>query len=106
MAKTIRNLALGMGRIALSAASSDGNGCKGEGTMKRIVLLFLMTAAIAAAQTVVPLLDCVVFNPTANELTAFFGYVNTDNSPVVIAVGVNNFFDPSPGFRGQPVTFS
>lgn len=74
--------------------------------MRRIVLLLLVTAAVAAAQTgVAPLLDCVVYNPAANELTAFFGYANTSSGQVFIPYGASNFMNPPPGVQGQPATF-
>jgi len=81
--------------------------CKGEGTMKPIVLLFLMTAgAEAQGLGVAPLLDCVNFNQAANEVTGYFGYASTNPTSTVITFGTHNFFDPPPEVRGQPLTFN
>ena len=75
--------------------------------MKRIVLLFLITTAVAAAQIgIEPFLDCVVLNEGVNEVTAFFGYVNTNAGEVTIPVGSGNFFYPLKGYMGQPIIFS
>src|SRR5581483_4496164 len=46
------------------------------------------------------------YYPGQNELTAFFGYVSANPSPVTVPLGSDNFVSPSPGNRGQPTTFS
>jgi Collagen triple helix repeat (20 copies) len=58
-----------------------------------------------SAQQAYPLLDCVGYDQSTNEVTAYFGYLNPGASPVTILVGANNFFNPAPSYRGQPTTF-
>jgi hypothetical protein len=72
----------------------------------------LMTVAFAVAwpstsqaQQVLPLLDCVSYDATANMLTAYFGYSSTYSSAVQFDVGPQNFFSPGVLFRNQPTTF-
>jgi hypothetical protein len=73
--------------------------------MKRLILLLIPLTADLSALHVVPVLDCVTFDPTTNSVTAFWGYVNSNGSATLIPIGPANFFDPPPGFRHQPVTF-
>jgi hypothetical protein len=75
--------------------------------VKRLILIFLVPGAALCwgGLGAAPILDCVNFDQAANEVTAFFGYVNTNPGQLTIPVGAQNFFDPSPGFRGQPIMF-
>ena len=76
--------------------------------MNRLILIFLVLGAALCGQGlgVAPFLDCVNFDEAANTVTAFYGYVNTNPSQTIIPFGAQNFFDPPPGFRNQPITFS
>jgi hypothetical protein len=75
--------------------------------MKGIVLLLLMTAGVEAAGLgVAPLLDCVNYNQAANEVTGYFGYASTSPTSTIITFGFQNFFDPLPTVRGQPITYN
>lgn len=65
----------------------------------------LMTPHIAAAQSVVPLLKCVVRDDANNRLLAFFGYASSFQQPVTLDIGPNNFFSPGVLFRNQPTEF-
>jgi hypothetical protein len=59
----------------------------------------------SSADDIVPILDCVEYNPAKNLLTATWGYVNTGPDEVVIFPGPSNFFDPPPGNQAQTVIF-
>lgn len=54
---------------------------------------------------VIPLLDCVNFDPDTQQVTARFGYANPNATATAIPVGVDNFFSPPPSDRGQPTSF-
>ena len=54
---------------------------------------------------IVPILDCVTFDQSNNILTASFGYVSANAQTESVAIGSANFFNPSPGSRGQPTSF-
>lgn len=62
-------------------------------------------AAAAADFGVYPILDCVSYDAGQGELSASWGYINTNSSSTVVPFGANNYVDPSPAFRGQPITF-
>jgi hypothetical protein len=64
-----------------------------------------LMARPASAQTVVPVLDCVIYNQSNNTLLAFFGYASSFATPIQIEIGVNNFFSPGVLFRNQPTEF-
>jgi len=72
-----------------------------------VPLLVLGLAPTARADTtVVPLLDCVTYDPDASALTAEFGYYNPNAASVTVPLGSNNIFLQIPIFRtGQPTTF-
>jgi hypothetical protein len=53
----------------------------------------------------IPILDCVTFNPATNTLTATWGYAWTGAEEVVVFPGAPNFFDPPPSYEGQPAVF-
>ncbi|MGH9560885.1 MAG: hypothetical protein ACRD3S_05460 [Terracidiphilus sp.] len=73
--------------------------------MMKSVLLLLLAAAPAVAQTgVAPLLDCVYAQPD-NMVSAFFGYANVNSDAVTVPVGSGNFVTPNPQNWGQPTTF-
>jgi hypothetical protein len=80
--------------------------------MKRWMLVPMGLIALATflpAGTVTgvgPFLECVTYNPDANEVTAYWGYINTNAATVTIGISSSNFFDPPPGNRGQPLVFS
>jgi hypothetical protein len=59
----------------------------------------------SSADDVVPILDCVEYNPARNLLTATWGYVNTGPDEVIVFPGASNFFDPPPGNQAQTVIF-
>ena len=73
-------------------------------------LLGVLLAGIAvqpcAAQTVVPFVDCVDFDPAGDAVTAWFSYANGTGDLVFVPLGVDNYFDPLPAGRGQPTTFA
>jgi hypothetical protein len=50
-------------------------------------------------------LECLVGN-SDGTLTAHYGYINNEASPVSIPVGANNQFSPGPADQGQPTTFN
>ncbi len=58
----------------------------------------------AQAQSVTPILDCVVFNASAPDL-AVWGYANPSGAAVRIPIGASNGFSPDPADRGQPDVF-
>jgi hypothetical protein len=60
--------------------------------------------ASGQSYAVIPLLDCVVYEPQTSTLVAFFGYVSTFPDPVTIDLE-SNHFNPPPVNRGQPVEF-
>lgn len=73
-----------------------------------VVVCFGFGARPAAAQVppiVVPIVDCVVYDPGTDVLTAHFGYTNTGSSTQVIPFSEQNFFTPFPDFRNQPTSF-
>jgi hypothetical protein len=72
--------------------------------MKRLLILLLFAGA-AMAQSVAPILDCVTFNEAANTVTATWGYVNASSTAVTIPPGNGNTLTPIPGYQGQPTTF-
>jgi hypothetical protein len=73
--------------------------------MKRLIfVLFAMSSSVWAAG-VLPFLECVTYDTPTNSVTAFWGYTNANPTSTLIPIGPANFFDPPPGFRGQPVTF-
>ena len=52
-----------------------------------------------------PILDCVSYNQATQEVTAVWGYVDTNSSSTIVPFGSDNFFDPPPGYRLQPIEF-
>ena len=58
-----------------------------------------------ATADVIPLLDCVDFDPDTQQVTARFGYANPNATAIAIPVGADNFFSPPPSYRGQPTSF-
>jgi hypothetical protein len=62
------------------------------------------TSRAQTSSSVVPLLNCVTFNPGANTVTGFFGYISTEPDTVAIPLE-NNFFSPGTPDRGQPFDF-
>jgi hypothetical protein len=71
-----------------------------------LLFLFVLHAAAAATPTgIAPFLDCVSFDPSSNQLTAFFGYVSANSGSVTVPVGPNNFISPEPDNRGQTTVF-
>jgi len=72
--------------------------------MKRILLL-LLAAGPAAAQTgLAPTLNCVYLQPD-NTVSAFFGYANVNSNSIDVPIGPGNFVGPNPQNWGQPTTF-
>ena len=59
----------------------------------------------APFRSVQPIVECVVRNRDGSH-TARFGYLNEDNEPISLLVGLRNFFLPMPINRGQPITFA
>jgi hypothetical protein len=57
------------------------------------------------SQSVVPILECVAPNPDGGYL-AFFGYRSSKDGILVIPVGSDNQFSPSPKDRGQTQHFA
>ncbi len=57
------------------------------------------------AEAVRPVLECVEYNPSNDIYTAHFGYLNENDEAVVIPIGGDNKFTPSPIDRGQPIWF-
>jgi hypothetical protein len=55
---------------------------------------------------VVPLVNCVEFDASTNELKAYWSYSSSFLTDVDIPPGSSNFFQPPPSFRGQPLRFS
>src|SRR5262249_18716297 len=53
-----------------------------------------------------PLMECVEYDRQSNLLTVHWSYVNTGTGTVTFLPGPQNFFDPPPGFQGQPLKFS
>src|SRR5207244_5328971 len=80
----------------------------------RAILLIVLLGAVYPAQGqcthncpgVFPILECVSYNASANEVTATWGYINTNPTTSNFGISSNNFFDPPPGNRGQPIPFS
>lgn len=71
----------------------------------KTILLLLLAAGPAAAQTgLAPLLNCVYLQPD-NTVSAFFGYVNQNSNSVDVPVGASNFVAPDPQNWGQSTTF-
>lgn len=60
---------------------------------------------VAGDLRVLPTLDCVDFDRSRNQLTAYFGYVNHEKETTEIFVGAQNFFSPGPPRRTQPIDF-
>ncbi|NOK67119.1 MAG: hypothetical protein GFH25_541188n388 [Chloroflexi bacterium AL-N10] len=54
--------------------------------------------------SVQPIVDCVVDNENGT-FTAYFGFRNSANDAVNIAIGANNYVSPGPDDQGQPSTF-
>ena len=70
------------------------------------ILAAVCTASSAFAQSgIAPFVDCVTYDQSTNQLTAFFGYVSANSSSVTLPAGPDNFFSPPPSFQGQPTTF-
>ena len=63
------------------------------------------TTASQAPTGIAPFLDCVSYDGAHNILTATFGYVSANSDPIVIDVGPDNFFSPSPPDQGQTTLF-
>lgn len=61
--------------------------------------------AAAQTPTVLPIVDCVEYDPGTNVLTGHFGYINSGPSNRIIPVSSQNFFTPAPDDRGQPTSF-
>src|SRR6185503_1436318 len=80
-----------------------------EGSMSRLIgavcAIALAAFPRAAQAQVIPLADCVTQGSDPSSLQAWFGYRNTDPAAVVIPIGLDNFFQPPPADRGQPVSF-
>jgi len=57
------------------------------------------------AEAVRPVLECVEYNSTNDIYIAHFGYLNENAEAVVIPVGSDNKFTPSPINRGQTIWF-
>ena len=68
------------------------------------VVCTITNTAEQEAETVRPVLECVVFNATTPDL-AVWGYANPSGQPVPIPVGADNRFTPNPADRGQPEVF-
>ena len=69
------------------------------------ILLLLLAAGPAAAQTgLAPTLNCVYLQPD-NTVSAFFGYANVNSGSIDVPVGPSNFVAPDPQNWGQPTTF-
>jgi hypothetical protein len=62
--------------------------------------------AAAQAARVVPLVDCISYDPAADEVTAWLGYRYTGAADRTVPIGGNNLFDPGPTDRGQPTVFT
>jgi len=70
-------------------------------------ILALAAPQLATAQiSIIPVLSCVTVDASTNVATAYFGWVSLESTPVVIPLGVSNFFAPPPAFRNQPTTFA
>jgi hypothetical protein len=70
-----------------------------------LLFVILFSAFAIRAQTVTPFVECVDYDASTNIMTAYYGYNNTNTAATIIPVGGNNYFQPSPNFRGQPTTF-
>lgn len=57
-----------------------------------------------AANGLEPILGCVDYLPGQNLVTAHFGYSNVNGVPITPSPD-QNYFDPPPFFRGQPLVF-
>jgi hypothetical protein len=68
-------------------------------------LAILMLPAITSAQAVVPIVNCVSLDRTANVMTIYFGYVSSYPKAVSVPIGPQNFFFPDPAFRDQLAVF-
>jgi hypothetical protein len=69
------------------------------------ILLLLLAAGPAAAQTgLAPTLNCVYLQPD-NTVSAFFGYANVNPDSIDVPIGPSNFVAPDPQNWGQPTTF-
>jgi hypothetical protein len=74
--------------------------------MKRILLILTMLSpALAQTSTIAPFIKCVDYDEATNTVTAYFGYVSANSSPVIIQVGPRNFVSPGPENQGQPTVF-
>src|SRR4029079_16897103 len=84
---------------------SEGSGSSLKVTVKRAqAVLCSVTNTLKVANTISPVLECVVFRNGAPNL-AVWGYSNPNSFPVAIPIGVANSFAPEPANRGQPVVF-
>ena len=63
-----------------------------------------LTSTPAAPVTVEPLLEC-VYKENSSECVAIFGYRNNSPSLITVPPGAENFFNPPPSDRKQPVNF-
>jgi Coenzyme PQQ synthesis protein D (PqqD) len=71
------------------------------------VLLPIVSPVVAKAdgeEELIPFLECVTDNGNGT-FTAHFGYVNQTSHRIVVPLGPDNKFDPSPHDRGQPTIF-
>jgi hypothetical protein len=70
-----------------------------------LLTLVLSNPVSAQGGAVIPILDCVEFDESTNQLTAFWGYYNPTGSVRNLLVGSQNNFFPAPINRGQPTSF-
>jgi hypothetical protein len=73
--------------------------------MKRLIVIFFAVGALWGQGSIVPLLNCVTYNPAASSVTATFGYVDTNTVSSSLPIGIFNFFDPPPSERNQLTNF-
>ncbi len=60
---------------------------------------------MAPTRSVQPIVECVVRNRDGTH-TARFGYLNEDDEPISLLIGLRNLFLPLPMNRGQPISFA
>ncbi|HET7480034.1 MAG TPA: Ig-like domain-containing protein [Rubrobacteraceae bacterium] len=58
----------------------------------------------SAANGLFPILDCVTYDSANNFVTAYWGYSNVNGVPITPDFS-DNYFDPPPLYRGQPLDF-
>ena len=63
-------------------------------------------ASAAGTGALTPYLDCVTTNAQTGDVTAYFGYSNTESSALVVNVGEDNQLFPVDAYQGQPTYFN